>query len=82
MPYLATIIDALETLAPPLWESPELPTADEAYAAAETEVHATQPDDQIEPDGHGRYVIFGAADDDGHREQLASILITQASDGH
>lgn len=78
MSYTATISDPNEPDAMPIWESFDHASADDAYQAAQSHVHAAQPGDRIVDEGHGRYAIW--APDGNAGWTLAATLVVSATD--
>jgi hypothetical protein len=77
MSYTATITEANEPDAMPMWESFGHPTADDAYWAAQAHVHNTQPGDRIVDQGRGVYAIWSAGGP-ASRTQVATLDIAPA----
>ena len=79
MSYTATISDPNEPDAMPMWESFDHPSAADAFAAAQTHIHATQPGDRFVDQGHGVYSVR-AADTHARPAHVATLVIAATDD--
>jgi hypothetical protein len=60
----------------PMWESFDHADVDDALRAAQTYIHATQPEDRIVDEGHGVYAIWTGT---APSTRVATLIINAVS---